>query len=277
MPWAMVAFYRKLCADFPHRVIEDGMPRTIGMAGLMLTKELGGGLQLVGDGPISSPTWSASRPASQGASNSVLIKVNQIGSLTETLDAVELPSVPAGHGHLPPLGRKPKTAFIAVCRGHWLGPDQDRVAGALERVCKVQPAAAHRGGIGRRGDIIRELRLSRPGRNPAAATRVSSFVQIAAFAENTERRGEARSPEEEAGRSDDLLEHHCFFSVTTRFAVSRKRADSTSFRFLCALSSPLCVLSGGAPARCITSHPLAAAVRLPCGLPAHLCVSQGGG
>jgi enolase len=57
---------------------------------VMLTKELGGSVQLVGDDLFVTNVERIKTGIAKGASNSVLIKVNQIGSLTETLDSVEL-------------------------------------------------------------------------------------------------------------------------------------------------------------------------------------------
>ncbi|MGB8297858.1 MAG: phosphopyruvate hydratase [Polyangia bacterium] len=86
----MVAFYRKLCADFPIVSIEDGMAEDDWDGWVMLTKELGGSVQLVGDDLFVTNVERIKTGIAKGASNSVLIKVNQIGSLTETLDSVEL-------------------------------------------------------------------------------------------------------------------------------------------------------------------------------------------
>jgi enolase len=86
----MVAFYRKLCADFPIVSIEDGMAEDDWDGWVILTRELGGSVQLVGDDLFVTNVERIRTGIEKGASNSVLIKVNQIGSLTETLDAVEL-------------------------------------------------------------------------------------------------------------------------------------------------------------------------------------------
>jgi len=86
----MVAFYRKLCADFPIVSIEDGMAEDDWDGWVLLTKELGADLQLVGDDLFVTNVERIKTGIAKGATNSVLIKVNQIGSLTETLDAVDL-------------------------------------------------------------------------------------------------------------------------------------------------------------------------------------------
>jgi enolase len=86
----MVSLYRKLCADFPIVSIEDGMAENDWDGWVTLTKELGNGVQLVGDDLFVTNTLRIKTGIDKGASNSVLIKVNQIGSLTETLDSVSM-------------------------------------------------------------------------------------------------------------------------------------------------------------------------------------------
>jgi enolase len=86
----MVAFYRKLCSDFPIVSIEDGMAENDWDGWALLTKELGNKVQLVGDDLFVTNVERILMGIEQGTANSVLIKVNQIGSLTETLDSVSL-------------------------------------------------------------------------------------------------------------------------------------------------------------------------------------------
>jgi enolase len=86
----MVALYRKLCADFPIVSIEDGMAENDWDGWVTLTQELGNNVQLVGDDLFVTNTLRIKTGIEKGASNSVLIKVNQIGSLTETLDSVSM-------------------------------------------------------------------------------------------------------------------------------------------------------------------------------------------
>ena len=86
----MVAFYRKLCADFPIVSIEDGMAENDWEGWTLLTKELGDKVQLVGDDLFVTNVERIKMGIDKGAANSLLVKVNQIGSLTETLDSVEL-------------------------------------------------------------------------------------------------------------------------------------------------------------------------------------------
>jgi len=86
----MVNFYRGLLADFPIVSIEDGMAENDWDGWVLLTKELGGKVQLVGDDLFVTNVSRIKTGIDNGASNSLLVKVNQIGSLTETLDSVAL-------------------------------------------------------------------------------------------------------------------------------------------------------------------------------------------
>ncbi len=85
----MVKFYSDLCARYPIRSIEDGMAEDdwTGWAGL--TKVLGSKVQLVGDDLFVTNTARLKEGISKGVANAILVKVNQIGTLSETLDAVE--------------------------------------------------------------------------------------------------------------------------------------------------------------------------------------------
>jgi enolase len=86
----MVEFYRGLITKFPIVSIEDGMAENDWEGWTLLTKELGGKVQLVGDDLFVTNVARIKMGIEKGASNSVLVKVNQIGSLTETLDSVDM-------------------------------------------------------------------------------------------------------------------------------------------------------------------------------------------
>ena len=86
----MVALYRDLCDRFPIIAIEDGLAEDDWSGWRVLTEALGARVQLVGDDIFVTNTTFLERGIREGVANSVLIKVNQIGTLTETLDAVEL-------------------------------------------------------------------------------------------------------------------------------------------------------------------------------------------
>ncbi len=85
-----VAYLQALCADYPIISIEDGMAEDDWDGWKMLTDALGGKVQLVGDDLFVTNPARLSEGIARGAANSMLVKVNQIGTLTETLQAVEM-------------------------------------------------------------------------------------------------------------------------------------------------------------------------------------------
>jgi enolase len=86
----MIASWKKLLDHWPIRSIEDGLAEDDWAGWQKLTRELGGKIQLVGDDLFVTNTTRLKDGIARGAANSILIKVNQIGTLTETLDAIEL-------------------------------------------------------------------------------------------------------------------------------------------------------------------------------------------
>jgi enolase len=86
----MVEFYKQLVAKYPIASIEDGCGENDWETWKKLTAALGGQYQLVGDDIFVTNTEILARGIREGVANSILVKVNQIGSLTETLDAVEM-------------------------------------------------------------------------------------------------------------------------------------------------------------------------------------------
>ncbi len=84
----MVEFYKDLCNRFPIFSIEDGMAEDDWEGWKMLTEALGDKIQLVGDDLFVTNPKRLAMGIEKGVANSILVKVNQIGSLTETLEAV---------------------------------------------------------------------------------------------------------------------------------------------------------------------------------------------
>ena len=80
----------RLCEQFPIISIEDGMDEDDWDGWLALTERIGDRVQLVGDDLFVTNVERLRRGIEMGAANSILIKVNQIGTVTETLDAIEL-------------------------------------------------------------------------------------------------------------------------------------------------------------------------------------------
>ncbi len=86
----MVEFWADLAARYPIISIEDGMAEEDWDGWKLLTDRLGEKVQLVGDDLFVTNTERLARGIGMGVANSILIKVNQIGSLTETLDCIEM-------------------------------------------------------------------------------------------------------------------------------------------------------------------------------------------
>jgi enolase len=86
----MVAFYKGLCERYPIVSIEDGLAEEDWQGWKQLTMTLGKTVQLVGDDLFVTNTERLARGIREGAANSILIKVNQIGTLTETFAAIDL-------------------------------------------------------------------------------------------------------------------------------------------------------------------------------------------
>ncbi len=86
----MAEFWAKWCAAYPIRSIEDGMSEDDWDGWKFLTDKVGDRVQLVGDDLFVTNVKRLRMGLQKGVCNSILIKVNQIGSLTETLDAIEL-------------------------------------------------------------------------------------------------------------------------------------------------------------------------------------------
>jgi enolase len=86
----MVAYYTELVAKYPIISIEDGCAENDWKTWKTMTEKLGGKIQLVGDDVFVTNVKFLRKGIEMGVANSILIKVNQIGSLTETLDAINL-------------------------------------------------------------------------------------------------------------------------------------------------------------------------------------------
>ena len=86
----IVEFYRKLTSKYPIISIEDGCAEGDWVTWKKLTDAIGDRVQLVGDDLFVTNTEFLKKGIETGTANSILVKVNQIGSLTETLDAVEM-------------------------------------------------------------------------------------------------------------------------------------------------------------------------------------------
>ena len=88
--YELVDFYVELCSKYPIISIEDGLDQDDWDGWAYLTEKLGKKVQLVGDDFFVTNTKRLKKGIEKGVANSILIKVNQIGTLTETLEAIEM-------------------------------------------------------------------------------------------------------------------------------------------------------------------------------------------
>lgn len=86
----MIAWYKKMIETYPIITIEDGLDQSDWDGWVKLTKELGDKIQLVGDDLFVTNKDFLRKGITMGVANSILIKVNQIGTLTETLDTIRM-------------------------------------------------------------------------------------------------------------------------------------------------------------------------------------------
>lgn len=86
----LIAFYANWVKKYPLISIEDGLAEGDWVGWKLLTADLGGKVQLVGDDIFVTNTEILAKGIGQGVANSILVKLNQIGTVTETLDAVEM-------------------------------------------------------------------------------------------------------------------------------------------------------------------------------------------
>ena len=164
-PADMAAYYADLCARYPIISIEDGMAEEDWDGWAELTRLVGDKVQLVGDDLFVTNVERLKRGIDLRTANSILIKLNQIGTLTETLDAISM-AHRAGYttvvSHRSGETEDATIADLAVATN--AGPDQDRRSLARRADGQVQPAAAHRRPAGRHGRLPRSRRLHQPAR-----------------------------------------------------------------------------------------------------------------
>jgi enolase len=86
----MISFYEDLVNRYPIISIEDGLSQNDWSGWELLNKRLGHNIQIVGDDIFVTNTKILKEGIERGVANSILIKLNQIGTLTETLDAIEM-------------------------------------------------------------------------------------------------------------------------------------------------------------------------------------------
>ncbi|MBQ8821737.1 MAG: phosphopyruvate hydratase, partial [Lachnospiraceae bacterium] len=110
---AMIADYKELCEKYPLVSIEDGLDQDDFVGWNDLTRELGDKLQLVGDDLFVTNTERLSRGIEEGCGNAILIKVNQIGTVSEAMDALHLAHKAGYHVVVSHRSGETEDSFIA--------------------------------------------------------------------------------------------------------------------------------------------------------------------
>src|ERR1700730_14810957 len=133
----MVRFWAKWVNDYPIVSLEDGLSEDDWDAWQNLTKELGGKIQLVGDDLFVTNVQFLQEGIDKGVANSILIKVNQIGTVSETLDAIDLARRNAYTSVISHRSGESEDTFIAdlaVATG--VGKFNKKAASRTDRVAK---------------------------------------------------------------------------------------------------------------------------------------------
>ena len=164
----MTDIYTQWIDAFPIVSIEDPLAEDDWAGWSSLVAKIGDKIQVVGDDLFVTNVTRLQRGIDEAAASALLVKVNQIGSLTETLDAVEHGSARRLRLHdEPPLRGDRGHHDRRPGRGHELRSDQVRRSGPDRPGGQVQPAAADRGRPRRCGPLRRCRRRSRGSRPDA--------------------------------------------------------------------------------------------------------------
>jgi enolase len=133
----MVEFWSKWVKQYPIVSLEDGMAEDDWKGWKLLTDALGKKIQLVGDDLFVTNVQRLSKGIKEGIANSILIKVNQIGTLTETLDAIRMASEAGYTSMVSHRSGETEDTFIAdlvVATG--TGQIKTGSASRTDRICK---------------------------------------------------------------------------------------------------------------------------------------------
>ena len=132
----MIAFYEELVKNYPIVSMEDPLSEDEWEAWAEITRRLGDRVQLVGDDLFVTNTKRLARGIKEGVANSILVKVNQIGTLTETFDAVEMAKRAGYTAIISHRSGETEDATIADIAVVERRADQDRCAFPPDRVAK---------------------------------------------------------------------------------------------------------------------------------------------
>ena len=133
----MSAYYQELAANYPLVSIEDPLAEDDWEGWAHLTAELGAKLQLVGDDLFVTNPKRLAEGIAKHAGNSILVKVNQIGSVTETLDAVRMAQNAAWKAVISHRsGETEDTTIADLAVAYATGQIKTGTASRSERICK---------------------------------------------------------------------------------------------------------------------------------------------
>ena len=133
----LIAFYEELVDEYPIISIEDGVEENDWEGFKLLTERLGDRIQLVGDDLFVTNIKCLQKGIDMGAGNAILLKVNQIGTITETLETIELAKK---HGYKTIIshrsGETEDTTIADLAVGLDLGQIKTGSLSRTDRVCK---------------------------------------------------------------------------------------------------------------------------------------------
>ena len=175
---AMVDLLAGWVERYPIVSLEDGLAEDDWDGWARLTARLGGSVQLIGDDLFTTQVARLRQGIDRRAGNAILIKVNQVGTLTETLDALQLARSPRlPDDRLGAVGRDRGRHDRRPGRRHRSRADQDRLGRALGAARQVQPPAPHRGSPRPRRPVRAALRLKKKiSRRDAEDRRVTQRI-----------------------------------------------------------------------------------------------------
>ena len=142
----MIAMTDEWVEKYPIVSIEDGLSENDWEGFAQANRALGGKIQIVGDDNFVTNTKYIARGIKEKSANAVLIKLNQIGTVTETIQAIAM-CQKAGWGYcrLPPLRGNRRRFPGRLRRRHGRRPDQDRFGQPKRADRQIQQAAGDRG------------------------------------------------------------------------------------------------------------------------------------
>ena len=139
-----IVFLDSLCSRYPIVSIEDGIAEDDWSGWEKLTQRLGGKIQLVGDDLFVTNTKLLQKGIDRNVANSILIKINQIGTVSESLEAIELPKKWLLDGRFPPLRETEDVSIADIAVGTNAHQIKTGSLSRSERVCKYNQLSDRR-------------------------------------------------------------------------------------------------------------------------------------